>query len=86
MEDWDALDQTIANFRKWTPELFDVLKAKGFCSESLEDVVEMQKVGVYRPSWGVVQWTVLPKTGNKSTGDRGALFCGGYGQGRRLGI
>lgn len=74
--DWDAIERTVENFRKWTPELFETLKAQGLCSDSFADVVEMEKVGVHQPSWGVVQWTTIPNPEIKAPGIEGLYFIG----------
>lgn len=49
LDNWDLLDGTVKKLKNWVPELFESLIKKGLCSDSFENVVEMEKVMLRGP-------------------------------------
>jgi hypothetical protein len=74
--EWDVIDETVNDFKKWTPELFEALKAKGLGTHSFKDVVDMEKVNIHRPAWGNEQWCIYAKPEIKAPGIEGLYFVG----------
>ncbi len=74
--DWDGLDEKVAEFERWSVELFEALKKARICRRSLNDVVDWKKPAIYSPSWAGPQMGVEPLVEMQCAEIGGLYFIG----------